>query len=361
MLSLMSRKDGLVKQMVESALQNEVWRKAMCDEISAIERNGTWELVDLPAVRMILALAAQPQWTIYQFDVKSAFLNGELNEESQLNRVVVKEDYEDVARIKVAIAAAATNDTVGRVMAQLNKAIKEERYKDASFIRDYASAGESDASDPIAPLELPHSLHPVRFVSQPDALKEVSFQAYHNGSDYHLSEQRLMIGNEEMCRIFGGFGKMVSWPQERYRGSLQKTRLGLQVLEDVIYGPHPVGLPMNLDGMKLIMGISQSEAQSVSTFVQFLQNQINNRIMSSLVDMSQKDQCHPVWGLVESYAAGRDKKLIGSKFGRNMLTPNGTISKARTALEKIQLSMQELHAFDVESSDCFLVRHLGDL
>nr|GEW37548.1 hypothetical protein [Tanacetum cinerariifolium] len=61
--------------------------------------------------------------------------------QSQLNRAVVKEDYEDAARIKVAIAAAATNDTVGRVMAQLNKAIKEERYKDASFIRDYASAG----------------------------------------------------------------------------------------------------------------------------------------------------------------------------------------------------------------------------
>ncbi|GJR62259.1 anaphase-promoting complex subunit 7 [Tanacetum coccineum] len=50
--------------------------------------------------------------------------------QSQLNRAVVKEDYEDAARIKVAIAAAATNDTVGRVMAQLNKAIKEERYKE---------------------------------------------------------------------------------------------------------------------------------------------------------------------------------------------------------------------------------------
>ncbi|GJU02396.1 hypothetical protein Tco_1112734 [Tanacetum coccineum] len=64
-----------------------------------------------------------------------------ITEKSQLNRVVVKEDYEDAARIKVAIAASTTNDTVCRVMAQLNKAIKEERYKDASFIRDYASAG----------------------------------------------------------------------------------------------------------------------------------------------------------------------------------------------------------------------------
>ncbi|XP_071733666.1 protein EXECUTER 1, chloroplastic-like [Rutidosis leptorrhynchoides] len=60
---------------------------------------------------------------------------------SQLNRAVLKEDYEDAARIKVAIAAAANNDTVGRVMSQLNKALKEERYKDAAFARDYASAG----------------------------------------------------------------------------------------------------------------------------------------------------------------------------------------------------------------------------
>ncbi|KAJ0800977.1 putative protein EXECUTER [Helianthus annuus] len=61
--------------------------------------------------------------------------------QAQLKHAVANEDYEDAARIKVAIAAAANNDTVGRVMSQLNKAIKEERYKDAAFVRDYASAG----------------------------------------------------------------------------------------------------------------------------------------------------------------------------------------------------------------------------
>ncbi|KAL4580994.1 hypothetical protein LXL04_017200 [Taraxacum kok-saghyz] len=61
--------------------------------------------------------------------------------ESQLHSAVTKEDYEEAARIKVAIAAASTNDTVGRVMSQMNKAIKEERYKDAAFVRDNASAG----------------------------------------------------------------------------------------------------------------------------------------------------------------------------------------------------------------------------
>lgn len=60
---------------------------------------------------------------------------------SQLTRAVNRENYEDAAILKVAIAAATTNDTVGRVMSHLNKAIEEEHYEDAAFIRDYASAG----------------------------------------------------------------------------------------------------------------------------------------------------------------------------------------------------------------------------
>ncbi|PWA79173.1 hypothetical protein CTI12_AA201980 [Artemisia annua] len=60
---------------------------------------------------------------------------------SHLDRAILKEDYEDAARIKVAIAAAATNDTVGRVMSYLSRAIEEERYMDAAFVRDYANAG----------------------------------------------------------------------------------------------------------------------------------------------------------------------------------------------------------------------------
>ncbi|KAI4296443.1 hypothetical protein L6164_036400 [Bauhinia variegata] len=60
---------------------------------------------------------------------------------SQLGRAVYLEDYEDAARLKVAIAAAATNDDVGRVMSHLNRAIKEEHYTDAAFLRDKAGAG----------------------------------------------------------------------------------------------------------------------------------------------------------------------------------------------------------------------------
>ncbi|KAI9110431.1 hypothetical protein K1719_018591 [Acacia pycnantha] len=76
---------------------------------------------------------------------------------SQISRAVCMEDFEDAARLKVAIAAAATHDSVGRVISHLNKAIEEERYTDAAFLRDKAGAGlvgwwsgiSKDANDPL--------------------------------------------------------------------------------------------------------------------------------------------------------------------------------------------------------------------
>jgi hypothetical protein len=117
----------------EEAVKSEKWRTAMDTEIKAIEKNNTWELTVLPAeakpigvkwvfktklneegkvdkhkarlvakgysqrqgidynevfapvarwdtIRTILALAAHKGWYVYQLDVKSAFLHGELAE-----------------------------------------------------------------------------------------------------------------------------------------------------------------------------------------------------------------------------------------------------------------------------------------
>ncbi|GLT97994.1 hypothetical protein SLE2022_155310 [Rubroshorea leprosula] len=60
---------------------------------------------------------------------------------SQLGRAVYREDFEDAGRLKVGIAAAATNDTVGTVMSHLNRAVEEERFQDAAFLRDNAGTG----------------------------------------------------------------------------------------------------------------------------------------------------------------------------------------------------------------------------
>lgn len=110
------------------------WRKAMQTEMEAVERNGTWELTELPkgrkaidlkwiykikrdaagnvtkhkarivakgyvqkkgvdfdevfapvtrieTIRLLLALAAKGNWEVHHLDVKTAFLNGEIKEE----------------------------------------------------------------------------------------------------------------------------------------------------------------------------------------------------------------------------------------------------------------------------------------
>ena len=117
-----------------NAVKSMKWRKTMDAEIEAIERSDTWELTNLPTeakkvgvkwvyktkfnengevdkykaqlvakgytqehevdytevsapiarldtIRVVISLAALKEWTIYQLDVKSPFLHGELSEE----------------------------------------------------------------------------------------------------------------------------------------------------------------------------------------------------------------------------------------------------------------------------------------
>ncbi|KAK3125976.1 hypothetical protein QOZ80_7BG0612220 [Eleusine coracana subsp. coracana] len=59
----------------------------------------------------------------------------------QLRAAVQREDFRSAHKLKLAIAATAKNDTVGRAISDLNRAIKEERYRDATYIRDHAGVG----------------------------------------------------------------------------------------------------------------------------------------------------------------------------------------------------------------------------
>ncbi|RVX01687.1 Retrovirus-related Pol polyprotein from transposon RE1 [Vitis vinifera] len=141
------------------AAENKRWRVAMQEELNMIDKNNTWELVDRPShkkpigvkwvyrtklnsdgsinkhkarlvvkgyaqmfgvdfsetfapvarldtIRMLLALAAQRKWKIYQLDVKSAFLNGYLEEEifvEQPEGFAIKGKEEKVYLLKKAL------------------------------------------------------------------------------------------------------------------------------------------------------------------------------------------------------------------------------------------------------------------
>ncbi|VVA27958.1 Hypothetical predicted protein, partial [Prunus dulcis] len=143
----------------EEAVKDEAWGKAMTEEILMIEKNSTWELVDRPSskpivgvkwifkiklnldgsiqkhkarlvakgytqkpgidfnetfapvtrldtIRTLIALAAQKGWKLWQLDVKSAFLNGVLEEEvyvDQPDGFVVKGDEDKVYRLRKAL------------------------------------------------------------------------------------------------------------------------------------------------------------------------------------------------------------------------------------------------------------------
>lgn len=146
-------------QKYEEAAKDESWVKAMEEEIVMIEKNHTWELVDLPndkdviglkwvyktkfneeggiqklkarlvakgysqqpgidfnetfapvvrmeTIRIVLAIAAQLELQVYQLDVKSAFLNGKLEEEvyvEQPQGFEIKGKEEKVYRLKKAL------------------------------------------------------------------------------------------------------------------------------------------------------------------------------------------------------------------------------------------------------------------
>ncbi|GJW13644.1 retrovirus-related pol polyprotein from transposon TNT 1-94 [Tanacetum coccineum] len=106
------------KNFKEAMLESS-WIKAMQEEIHEFERLQVWELVPCPdkvmliklkwvfkVVRIFVANAANKNITIYQIDVKTAFLNGELKEEfyvSQPEGFVDQDNPSHVYKLKKAL------------------------------------------------------------------------------------------------------------------------------------------------------------------------------------------------------------------------------------------------------------------
>ncbi|XVE66666.1 hypothetical protein DITRI_Ditri08aG0096600 [Diplodiscus trichospermus] len=100
--------------------------------------------------------------------------------------------------------------------------------------------------------------------------------------------------------------------------SLQNFRTGLKLLEDRIYRASLGWFAYETEWYDMNnMNFAQSEAQSVSVFVDYLSNEKVDSLQSdskgrprenenSGVDVN--DQYHPVWGQMDNYAVGREKR-----------------------------------------------------
>ncbi|KAL9238192.1 hypothetical protein vseg_012653 [Gypsophila vaccaria] len=104
----------------------------------------------------------------------------------------------------------------------------------------------------------------------------------------------------------------------RSQGNLQNFRMGLQLLEDRIYRACLGWFAYEPEWYDTrSKNFAQSEAQSVSAIVQFLINEQTDSVPldakgqgsengSSLGE--ERDHHHPIWGFLENYAVGREKR-----------------------------------------------------
>nr|CAB3498468.1 unnamed protein product [Digitaria exilis] len=99
------------------------------------------------------------------------------------------------------------------------------------------------------------------------------------------------------------------------QSNLQKCNMGLQLLEDRVYRA-ALGwfsyAPEWYESQN--KAYAQREAQSVSVFVHFLQNERSSPVDSPSKSQGREgeqnmaDQTHPVWGCVDNYATAREKR-----------------------------------------------------
>eukprot|EP00253_Pinus_taeda_P016104 PITA_16104 len=112
----------------KEAAQQLVWVDSIVEEYNFIVRNSVWDVVPrledksvverinydetfapiarYSSIRLILALSAQMGWEIHQMDVKTAFLNGKIEEEVYIEQMEGFETFDHeshVCRLKRAL------------------------------------------------------------------------------------------------------------------------------------------------------------------------------------------------------------------------------------------------------------------
>ncbi|CAI0377232.1 unnamed protein product [Linum tenue] len=194
----------------------------------------------------------------------------------------------------------------------------------AAKLRPHLAPGEPEPQPEVNPVEqiLAHRIWLGFFIDRFEVVR-------HNSGEQLLLLGRLLQGTMKLPWNFsrhpaatGTFFTVMllglKFSSCHSQGNLQNYKTGLQLLEDRIYRACLGWFAFEPEWFELkYMNFAQSEAQSVSIFVHYLSNDRGDATQSdskgpgtengsSLVDMN--DEHHPVWGHMESYAIGREKR-----------------------------------------------------
>ncbi|KAJ9152673.1 hypothetical protein P3X46_026216 [Hevea brasiliensis] len=164
-------------------------------------------------------------------------------------------------------------------------------------------------------------------------------------SPWNFSRHPAATGTFFTCMLLG-----LKFCSCQSQGNLQGFKSGLQLLEDRIYRTCLVWFASEPEWYDINnMNFAQSEAQSVSLFVHYLSNERTD-VQSdakgrgpdngiSVADMN--DQFHPIWGQMENYVVGREKRkqlllmLCQHEADRLEVWAQPTNSKENTSRPKI--------------------------
>nr|GFA60225.1 hypothetical protein [Tanacetum cinerariifolium] len=140
-------------KMYKEALTQSCWIEAIQEELNEFERlEEEWidfeelfaPVARLKAIRIFLAYAAHKNMVVYQMDVKTAFLNGNLREDdyvSQPDGFVDPDNPNHVYKLKKAILCRLFKDKVLLVQAQANGHVLQE--EELEFLADPGMAESS--------------------------------------------------------------------------------------------------------------------------------------------------------------------------------------------------------------------------
>uniref|UniRef100_A0A0A0K499 1-phosphatidylinositol 4-kinase n=1 Tax=Cucumis sativus TaxID=3659 RepID=A0A0A0K499_CUCSA len=194
----------------------------------------------------------------------------------------------------------------------------------AAMLRPHLSPGEPEMQPEIDPVEqiIAHRIWLGFFIDRFEVVR-------HNSVEQLLLFGRLLQGSTKPPWNFsrhpaatGSFFTLMllglKFCSCQAQGNLQNFKTGLELLEDRIYRASLGWFAHEPEWYDVKhVNFAQSEAQSVSIFLHYLSSERGNSLHSdakmrgrengiSLIDLN--DHYHPVWGHLENYAVGREKR-----------------------------------------------------